>query len=699
MHNERGSKRHVTGLRLCCWIGAIATCIVFVALLLVRRQTFVSSSVDSYTPLSGQAQWEGNWQFSELGADPSDANTERVTIPFTGTDLALTVRRGDYRGYLIVSVDGQPANRLPQAPEGAYLILTSPDRQPEIVTIPVAGGLRDEQHTASIVIDRGWTQWPFVGWEVTRNPDTRRIDWTLRVLTALFAVAATCAIWQSRRELMKWSRTQVTGLMHAAARVRSMAYPHWRKLREGRPGGAWLRAETITRKSFAGTALFALAAVAVFYFSPSFIPIAAGFLCLAVVIVLRPDIGLGLVLAAAPFYLYPRRVFGKQFSVAEIVLVLACVGHFAHQIDRWLKDEPRTQTDRGATGKFNGLDAAMIGLVLVGTISAITARYTRVAIRELRLVIVEPALLYWIIRTSRFERKAIWNLVDMLVLGTTVVAAIGLVQFGLNVNVITAEQGFRRLRSVYGSPNNAGLMLGRIIPLLLATVIWARHPRRRVGYALSCIAVTTAAVLTFSKGALLLGIPLGVLALGFIAGRPWSWVSIAVLVTAGVCAIPLLNTPRFASLLDSTQGTTFFRLQIWQSSLAMFRSAPIFGVGPDNFLYFYRGHFIRPAAWREPDISQAHNFALNFATRLGILGLTVAVWLQVEFWRRGLAIRTTKDSDNRVLALGLMGMMAAYLGHGLVDSSHFVVDLAYIFSFSLGLIQWLSRSDTHGIEK
>ncbi len=267
------------------------------------------------------------------------------------------------------------------------------------------------------------------------------------------------------------------------------------------------------------------------------------------------------------------------------------------------------------------------------------------------------------------------------------------------MNIITAEQGFRRLRSVYGSPNNAGLMLSRILPMLIATVIWARHPQRRVGYALSCIAVATATVLTFSKGALLLGIPLAVLALGFLASAPWSWIGVATLVIAGLCAIPLLSTPRFASLLDTTQGTTFFRLQIWRSSLAMFGSDPILGVGPDNFLYSYRGHFILPAAWQEPNISQAHNVVLNFATRLGILGLATAVWLQVGFWRRGLALRSVKDRDDRALALGLMGMMAAYLGHGLVDSAHFVIDLAFVFSFTLGLIQWLSGSDAYGVEK
>ncbi|MEA3338338.1 MAG: hypothetical protein U9R15_00075, partial [Chloroflexota bacterium] len=125
-----------------------------------------------YTPLSGEAEWEGDWEFSELGADPSEGGGERVAIPFVGTEFALRVRRGDYRGYFFVSVDGEPANLLPQEERGAYLVLTSPDRAPQVVAIPVASGLDDGPHIVDVVAERGWDQWPLVGWSASRTPDT-----------------------------------------------------------------------------------------------------------------------------------------------------------------------------------------------------------------------------------------------------------------------------------------------------------------------------------------------------------------------------------------------------------------------------------------------------------------------------------------------------------------------------------------------
>jgi O-antigen ligase len=205
--------------------------------------------------------------------------------------------------------------------------------------------------------------------------------------------------------------------------------------------------------------------------------------------------------------------------------------------------------------------------------------------------------------------------------------------------------------------------------------------------------VAVAIVLSYSKGALLIGVPLSLLAVGILAGGRWL---VAALIAAGagaVAAVPLLRTLRFASIFDARSGTTFFRLQLWQSAWAMFRDHPWLGVGPDNFLYSFRGRYIRPAAWQEPHISQAHNILLDYATRAGIFGLAVGAWLQVAFWRLALPLRRLSDRDRLALALGLMGTMVNFLAHGLVDASYFLVDLAFALYLTLGLVQSLARSE------
>ncbi len=631
-----------------------------------------------YTPLSGTAEWEGDWEFSALGADPSEAGSQdgsdRVTIPFTGTDLALRVRRGNYRGYFYVTVDGLPANRLPRDARGAYLVLTSPDYATQVVTIPVAGGLEDGPHTAVIVAERGWDQWPLVGWSVSRMPDVslyRQLLFAAAVL-GLATLGGAVWEWRSKGAGRQVGRREESPLPNSQSLIPTLPVPD-------------LQLPLL------------LIAAAVFYFSPWWPLTAVAGLGLAALIVLRLDLGLALAAATAPFYLHPRPLFGKAFSMAEIATLLCVLSWGAGLFVRY-RLHTRNYGSRSPIPNpqslISPLDLAVLFLITVAVASTCTAEFRHVALRELRVAILEPALFYLMLRTSRLNDRATWRLVDFFVLGAVAVAFIGLVQYALGVNIITAEEGFRRLRSVYGSPNNAALYLERALLPLVAVALFGRSRARRVAYGAFVAPVGAAMLLTFSKGALVLGLPLSLLALGLLAGGRWRWAALGMVTLIAVAVALLLQTPRFASLLDTTGGTTFFRLSLWRSAWTMFREHPWLGVGPDNFLYWYRSRYIMPAAWQEPDLSQAHNIFLDYATRLGVVGLAAGLWLQIAFWRRALPLRRLADRNRRALALGLMGGMVNFLAHGLVDASYFIIDLAFAFFMTLGLVQWLARSES-----
>lgn len=659
---------------LVCLVGLLLSLVLIGVVLSARWHIHSQRTTQCYTPLTGEAEWDGDWKLSEQGADPSQVGsvegTDRVTIEFAGSELALRVRRGSYRAYLWVSIDGEPANRLPRTERGAYLVLSSPDYEPQVTTIPVAAGLDHGLHVAEVVADRGWNQWPLTGWCVTTGPDTRPYD---QAVTGLAAVA------------VAW----LVGAIGCAAQwARATNEPPREDSAFSLPTGSGVLASSA---SIMGSPMWMGVAAVLFYASPWLPLTVLSGMALAVAVLLRLDLGLALVAFSAPFYLHPRPLLGKSFSLVEIATLLCLVSWGIRQSQRSI-----LRSLAGSLPKLSPLDLGVLFLALAAAVSSLFADHTHVALRELRVVILGPALFYLMLRTSAFSERAVWRIVDTFVAGAALVALIGLWQYALDIDIITAEQGFRRIRSVYGSPNNAALYMGRVLPILIAIPILAANRRRRIAYGVLAVPVALALVLTFSRAAILLGVPASLLTLGLLARGRWRWIALSLLAVAVVVTIPLLRTPRFAGILDPSSGTLFFRLQLWRSSWNMFRDHLWLGVGPDNFLYHYRGRYILPGAWEEPHLSHAHNYLLCHATRLGILGLGVAMWLQISFWRGALRLNKRLGREHRALALGVTASMAYTLSHGLVDASYFFVDLAFAFLLLLGLVQWMLIGGVYG---
>jgi O-antigen ligase len=229
-----------------------------------------------------------------------------------------------------------------------------------------------------------------------------------------------------------------------------------------------------------------------------------------------------------------------------------------------------------------------------------------------------------------------------------------------------------------------------------AVVVLGRDWARRLLYALAAVIMAATAVLTFSKGALLLGLPvaLAVVLIGWLGRRGWWLVGGGAV--AGLAALPLLaRVPRFAGLLNFNGGTSFFG-QALALSLAHVLDHPLLGVRPA--LSLYRSRYILPEAWQEPNLSHPHNLVLDFLSRLGVLGFAAGLWLIGGFWLAALAayrrLAATTDPHQRsllALAVGLMGLVADMLAHGLVDHSLFLVDLSYAFFLALAAVQHLRR--------
>jgi O-antigen ligase len=616
-------------------------------------------------------RYEGAWRVTSAAADIGRTG-DRLTIPFWGRGLALQVRRGPYWAYLLATIDGRPAPALPQDPKkGAYLVLYSPQPRSEVVDL--ANGLPLGNHEAVIEAVGGWGQWAIERVIVRGNVPSAR-PWLPGVLAGMALLPATFLFRSLRRGDGRQAVTALTLLIER--------FDDWASRM---PDRAW--------------AAMALASGLLGMLAPVSEARMTALLAVIGVWWFRLDLLPPLVMLALPFYLRPLDLPGRAVSVPEWSVIVG----MAILIVRRLIGQ--RQTDSPCLADKEGLifDRPILALVVIAVLATLAAQEQGAAWRELRVVFIEPALFYLILtRGARVIGRPFspWLTVDALVAGAVLASLIGLGQYVTGTGAIEAE-GVRRIRGLYGSPNNLALYLDRAFPLLMAVVLFGQGWRRWL-YGLAGMPVLAACLLTFSKGAWLLGLPTAAVTIALVGGRQQHWnqqpwrhpilIAAALLVLIGVMLAPFAHTERMAHLLDFQSGTGFFRLRLWQSAWQMALDHPWLGVGPDNFLYAYRTRYVRPDAWSELNLSHPHNILLDWWTRLGITGLGVGIWLFGRAITIGWHLAASLSNDERALAVGLLASLMVTVAHGLIDNSIFLVDLSFVWMMTLGLLAVLWRA-------
>ena len=239
-----------------------------------------------------------------------------------------------------------------------------------------------------------------------------------------------------------------------------------------------------------------------------------------------------------------------------------------------------------------------------------------------------------------------------------------------------------RVYSFLGNPN---LLAGYLLPAIALSVAAIFAWR---GWVPKLLAVTMTIVnficlyYTSSRGGWigLVGLLLTLLILllyWWSAALPRFWRIWALPITLGTVAglfilavvlVPQLRyrvSSIFAGRGDSSNN---FRLNVWTAVLQMIQDYPVLGIGPGDppfkkiYPLYQRARF---------SALSAYSILLEVAVETGIIGLFSFLWLLLVTFNQGFVqlrrLRQLGDRDGFWL-IGIVGALAAMLGHGLVDT-------------------------------
>jgi O-antigen ligase len=655
-----------------------------------------------YFPVNPFARYSGVWTFGELGADVGWVNDSQVSFDFQGTQFSLLLRQGDFVAYLYPRVDGQPANAVPRDSAGnPYVVLTSSSLKPETRMVRIADGLELSHHQLQIVADRGWDRWVIAGFAVGGDSPANSYQPWITVNVAI-AITSSVGILSSLPKclwfilyalvLRTLNRIHTSGRLIIAAAA-SLVLMTGMLITWGDGYTGFMRREPIP-------VVLAFVTAGLIQLNPGIIIAVIALLVLFVLIYNEIQLGLVLTIFWSPFFLFPVELYQYAVPLAEVIILLTATAYVLRYLAGWKSyahhSDQNTQGTIAAKSILRALkplDWIMVIWLTLGFLAVTWSENRATALTELRVLFIEPALFYGIFRSCNLKHHHVVMIIDAFFIAGLLVAVIGLWQYMNGVAVITAEDGVGRLASVYGSPNNVALFLGRCIPFAIAFVIGVRIDRRRRWiYGTALAPMLVAFLLSQSVGGIFLGLPAAIAAIVLLRWRKRShWILLGlgiVLLTAFALS---LQSPRFARVLDFSQGTNFYRLRAWQSALTMIEDHPITGLGLDQFLYAFRGQYIKPDAWQEPNLSHPHNILLDIWIRLGVMGVVWFLVFQVTFWRAWLATRLIRDSFAGTLLIGVAACMVNLIVHGLVDNSIFVQDLSYIFVLLVALLAFFTN--------
>jgi putative inorganic carbon (HCO3(-)) transporter len=136
------------------------------------------------------------------------------------------------------------------------------------------------------------------------------------------------------------------------------------------------------------------------------------------------------------------------------------------------------------------------------------------------------------------------------------------------------------------------------------------------------------------------------------------------------------------------------RLAVYRNSFNMIKDHPFIGLGANTYMKNYK-KYREPVEYRNivtKDYMYAHNNFLHMAAEIGLIGLSIFIWLLYKLFMECRNIyRKLEDDYMKIVSLSLSACLIAFLVNGLTESSLYYSRVAIIFWYIMGLALALNK--------
>jgi O-antigen ligase len=351
-------------------------------------------------------------------------------------------------------------------------------------------------------------------------------------------------------------------------------------------------------------------------------------------------------------------------QVTIAILLLSVISGFIHWI---IKEDFEID--------INGYNTVFILMLIVFTINTVLSVNVSGSMRDLMINSLSILMIVHLINGIE-KKKDLYTLIDFIIVVGFMTAFYAFYQYfsgepmgsgwvdpSSNISV--------RVFSSFENPNLYAEYLIMIIPLTFARFL-SVNQKKKVFYAVICVAQLSVLLLTFSRGGwlgLVFAISIFVLLLKrdlIIKLIPLGFISLLFL--------PNSIMMRIKSIGSLSDSSNFYRFQIWENSINIIKDFFVTGVG----LGFESFRSISSLYIKDFSPYHAHNTYLELTIEIGILGLLLFIWLLVKLLKD---IRYQEMSQDKIFTVALFSGIAGLFIHGVAE--HILYNPKIIFQFWL----------------